>query len=385
MGGSYRDIAGLKINRLIQEDKMKSLQSDLCGKDLIAFGTGPAGGRLIRYLIYATYHYHLIGAANSRIEIGKEENFQDTSLLVRNIEDWYKLVPDAFILITTSDEHHQEIADLCKAVGYKNIIPITEEYRNILQLEALVPCLENLGVSIEKSFIQLKNMKFINPFELNYQDKVLFLGQLADIVFPSLSEWRFIDEGPYNRSDGELSPNDIVLDCGANKGIFSAYAAAHGCCCYAFEPTHELIPYLKRHSEFYKNKIVPVEAAVTDHVGTAVLHVRPLRYDCNSLLDRFDDATGEVEVQTTTIDRFVLEHRFAHVDFIKADIEGAERNMLVGAQETLAKFAPRLSICTYHQPDDREVLTKLILKANPRYHIEYQWKKLYAYLPERLE
>ena len=66
------------------------------------------------------------------------------------------------------------------------------------------------------------------------------------------------------------------------------------------------------------------------------------------------------------------------VDFIKADIEGAERYMLMGARETLGKFAPKLSICTYHFPDDPEVLEKIILEANPNYKIEHRWKKLYA-------
>ncbi len=72
------------------------------------------------------------------------------------------------------------------------------------------------------------------------------------------------------------------------------------------------------------------------------------------------------------------------MDFIKADIEGAERKMLKGAKETLRKYAPKLSICTYHLPDDKEVLTKIILEANPAYIITYKWDKLYAYIPDEL-
>jgi hypothetical protein len=70
------------------------------------------------------------------------------------------------------------------------------------------------------------------------------------------------------------------------------------------------------------------------------------------------------------------------VDFIKADIEGAERLMLKGAQKTLARFAPKLALCTYHLPDDPDVMEKLIMEANPNYKIVHKWFKLYAYVPQ---
>ena len=83
-------------------------------------------------------------------------------------------------------------------------------------------------------------------------------------------------------------------------------------------------------------------------------------------------------VETITLDDFVKENNLERVDFIKADIEGFERNMLSGAQETLKNFAPKLALCTYHLPDDPEVMTKLIMQANPNYKIVYGKKKLYA-------
>jgi hypothetical protein len=74
----------------------------------------------------------------------------------------------------------------------------------------------------------------------------------------------------------------------------------------------------------------------------------------------------------------VEENNIECVDFIKADIEGFEREMLKGATNVLKKFAPKLAICTYHLHDDPEVLEKIIKEANPDYTVVHLKRKLYA-------
>ena len=90
-------------------------------------------------------------------------------------------------------------------------------------------------------------------------------------------------------------------------------------------------------------------------------------------------------MRAITLDEYVSSNGIPRVDFIKADIEGAERDMLKGATGILREFAPKLAICTYHLPDDPEVLSKLIMDANPSYRIIHKHNKLYAYVPERKE
>ena len=79
----------------------------------------------------------------------------------------------------------------------------------------------------------------------------------------------------------------------------------------------------------------------------------------------------------TTVDAF-CEAEGVSPDFIKADIEGAERQMMKGAVETLKRDAPKISICTYHFADDAAVLREIIKAANPAYQISEKWKKMYA-------
>ena len=92
--------------------------------------------------------------------------------------------------------------------------------------------------------------------------------------------------------------------------------------------------------------------------------------------EKFEESSSLVE--TITLDDFVKEKNLERVDFIKADIEGFERNMLQGAQETLKKFAPKLALCTFYFQNDPQVMTDLIMQANPNYKIVYGRKKLYA-------
>jgi hypothetical protein len=91
---------------------------------------------------------------------------------------------------------------------------------------------------------------------------------------------------------------------------------------------------------------------------------------------------------TISVDQFVSSHHLSKVDFIKADIKGAECLMLTGAVENLRKFAPKLSICTYHQPDDKEIFEGIILKTNPNYVIEHKWRSstpMFHPLPKQIK
>lgn len=58
---------------------------------------------------------------------------------------------------------------------------------------------------------------------------------------------------------------------------------------------------------------------------------------------------GNSAVQGRSIDSVLQGGR---VTFIKLDIEGAEMNALIGAQESIRKWKPRLAICIYHRPED---------------------------------
>jgi hypothetical protein len=105
--------------------------------------------------------------------------------------------------------------------------------------------------------------------------------------------------------------------------------------------------------------------AENSYINTTVKSLAPLNYFIE-------------KIKITTLDNFAHEQNLKKLDFIKADIEGAERDMLKGARGILKEFAPKLALCTYHLPDDPQVLENLIMEANPKYRVKQISKKLFA-------
>lgn len=85
------------------------------------------------------------------------------------------------------------------------------------------------------------------------------------------------------------------------------------------------------------------------------------------------DTSGSLNVKVTTVDHFVKENKIDRVDFIKADIEGAECDMLLGGAETIRRFHPKLAICIYHrgQIDHYEVPNVILsIRQDYEFYVE---------------
>lgn len=217
-----------------------------------------------------------------------------------------------------------------------------------------------------------------------FQDTFLIPCYFNDNYQRNIVEYvdRNTKEGPYGYMDIEtgfnvsVACNDIVIDAGAWIGDFSAYAASKGATVYAFEPSPNLQQYLQKTALMNKQTgiIIPVPSGLGNENTTLAF----TDDEETSVGASFSGSVGNLCIAITTIDSFVEAYQIKSIDFIKADIEGFERKMLLGAKKTLKTFAPKLAICTYHLPDDPEVLASIIKEANPEYSIIQMRHKLFA-------
>jgi FkbM family methyltransferase len=169
-------------------------------------------------------------------------------------------------------------------------------------------------------------------------------------------------------SPDHVKPGDIVLDCGAHVGVFTDKALRRGAGkVVAIEPDPVNLECLRRNfvAEIASGRVILVPKGVWNTEQMITLYIGASNSGSNSML--LDQHKGQVEVPVTTVDHLVEELKLPRVDFIKMDIEGAEREALRGATRTLARDFPRLMLDSYHRPDDMQVLPAIIHQANPRY------------------
>jgi len=152
---------------------------------------------------------------------------------------------------------------------------------------------------------------------------------------------------------------NVVLDGGANLGLFSLFAAACGASLiFAVEPNKESCVFLKRNmcANAPDTRLSTIEKALWDVACSDGdrLHLRAGKHAAGSRIVS-STTSHSYKVESTTIDSLGIEP-----DFIKLDTEGCEMRILRGAVNTIRRCRPRLSICLYHYPKDIEEIPAFV-------------------------
>ena len=169
-------------------------------------------------------------------------------------------------------------------------------------------------------------------------------GPLAGFRWISVSGGRFV-RGTYEPDSTavflqHVRPGAVVFDIGAHVGYYSVLAShlagATGKV-FAFEPRPFNLKCLLRHRELN---------------GLPQLQAFDVCVGAKAASARFESRTGsgtghlaadgDLSVTVISLDDWLREGRLAPPDFVKIDVEGAEREVLSGAQEMLKSRRPKL-------------------------------------------
>ena len=138
----------------------------------------------------------------------------------------------------------------------------------------------------------------------------------------------------YETSDYTVEDGDVIADIGTAEGLWALENIEKAKTAYLFECEESWIPAIQKTFEPWKEKTIIVNKYVS----------------------------GVTKSNKTTLDDFFKDKP---VNFIKADIEGAEIEMLHGAKELFKqKSNLKILLCAYHRKDDAATLEKILKQNN---------------------
>jgi FkbM family methyltransferase len=164
----------------------------------------------------------------------------------------------------------------------------------------------------------------------------------------------------------------VVLDCGANVGVYTRKALlARAARVIAVEPAPENVECLRRNfaEEIRTGKVIVRPAGVWNEAAELPLNIDAGSSARNSFVGTFGPVAGVVKVPLVTIDSIIEGLSMDKIDFIKLDIEGAEKRAIAGTALTLRKFHPRLAIAMEHLDDDPDAIPAAIDAMDLGYRI----------------
>jgi FkbM family methyltransferase len=156
----------------------------------------------------------------------------------------------------------------------------------------------------------------------------------------------------------KLTASDTVVDCGAAEGLFTWYAANLGASVHAFEPDSGFASSMRKSFDHIPN--VEVHRCALGH--------RPgqARLSQNEIFSRLSADGSGVLVDVRTLDQALDQQP---VSFIKADVEGHEFRVLLGAESIIRRNQPRIAVTMYHPQNNVAEIADFLRECHPAYQI----------------
>lgn len=149
----------------------------------------------------------------------------------------------------------------------------------------------------------------------------------------------------YNPDGFEIGENDVVVDIGANVGVFTIFAATKTKNkVYAYEPYIRNFEVLKKNTKGFSN-VKCFSFAVSKKSGKEKLYLDG-DYTVGILFNRniHGKLKKYVEVTTTSLEKIFEDNKLKKIDFLKMDCEGSEGDILKSTPINYLKKIKKISL-----------------------------------------
>jgi FkbM family methyltransferase len=173
----------------------------------------------------------------------------------------------------------------------------------------------------------------------------------------------------YYSDECHLEENDVVVDLGANIGLFTLHALNQGCKkCYSIESHPLTFQYLQKNLNKYNN-CVPINVAISHTAGTVyvpkVLHGSPGTRIFEQSKDDY------IETPAITFSDLCKSHNINHIDYLKIDIEGSEYRLFKNIDKEFLKSKVRKIAIELHviENEDSQFILDILTECGFKYTI----------------
>lgn len=268
----------------------------------------------------------------------------------------------------------------------------------ILSDKEYSPATFSLAKKVALFFSTISNPWMLLFDKLGYPSKILYKAKGGQYFYTrsnttDINEAVVVMSGaeyPSTLLDLSSKESPVIVDCGANIGLFSLFSKLQNknAQIYAVEPLQENITTMQ--ANFAANKIQDIKIfpyAISNEEKEVVFTYEPTKMDGGSLVQKNDQVSNnslKINVKTKTLRQLFETYQIFRVDLLKMDIEGAEYMVIPESLGYLGNFVDRL-IIEYHEganPNGRNDLVSQ-LTEDARYELIYESKNILGFVNSR--
>ena len=194
----------------------------------------------------------------------------------------------------------------------------------------------SIFIKLQNWFDIYRNVFFKRPLStIIRRDGIRFLGQPEMVIWNHYNDiWEY--KSYTNIID--IQKSDIVIDIGANIGLFTVLAAQKAKIVFSFEPMKNNVEFLKKNVEMNDLKNVNIyNIAIAGENERRHIHTTGSTTAYNLFTKSNEEVQNEILIECKKLRNFMDEIEIIQCDFLKMDCEGCEFEILLKMPENYLK------------------------------------------------